>query len=174
MNYGKCIQCIIQKMMSNVCSTRRRTRDVVSQVKYATQTIIHDSEGLFNQMIFLIYYFSYFFDIMLMEIPRDAGCLQTSAVVFFSPWLLSLSVYFTTLFCHAALFLSLTYTSPFSFDFPSTSSACLLVSEACDWTAEMLINIMLQHQSSTCQKNRKTQCGCIWVIFQSCVQHQQQ
>lgn len=69
MNYGKCIQCIIQKLMSNVCSTRRRTRDVVSQVKYATQTIIHDSEGLFNQMIFLIYYFSYFFDIMLMEIP---------------------------------------------------------------------------------------------------------
>lgn len=61
MNYGKCIQCIIQKLMSNVCSTRRRTRDVVSQVKYATQTIIHDSEGLFNQMIFLIYYFSYFF-----------------------------------------------------------------------------------------------------------------
>lgn len=152
MNYGKCIQCIIQKLMSNVCSTRRRTRDVVSQVKYATQTIIHDSEGLFNQMIFLIYYFSYFFDIMLMEIPLPQ-CFSHH----------DCSLYLSTLLHFSAmlLFSSLTYTSPFSFDFPSTSSACLLVSEACDWTAEMLINIMLQHQSSTCQKNRKTQCGCI-------------
>lgn len=37
--------------------------------------------------------------------------------------------------------------------------SALSVSEACDWTAVMLISIMLQHPSSTCVKLRKTYCA---------------
>ena len=34
--------------------------------------------------------------------------------------------------------------------------SALSVAEACDWTAAMLISIMLRHPSSTCMKLRKT------------------
>lgn len=95
-------------VLSNVCSTGRCTRDPVSQVKYATQTIIHDSEGVFNQIICLIYYVSDFFDIMMMEIPRNAGCLQTSARCFSHhdcPLYPSTLLHFSTMLLFASLLL---------------------------------------------------------------------
>ncbi len=52
---------------------------------------------------------------------------------------------------------------------PSASSACLSVSEACDWTAETLISIMLWHPSSTCVQIRKISCVCVRVCICVCI-----
>lgn len=67
------------------------------------------------------------------------------------------------------LILSRSLTSSFSFFHLSASSACLSVSEACDWTADTLISIMLWHPSSTCVKIRKTNCVCVCARVSLCV-----